>query len=81
MKGVVGIHQDATIYTALLRPNDSATHELAAGRRAYLFLIDGELRANSETLRAGDQARITGEHAFELTAGSAAADFLLLDLP
>lgn len=87
--GTVRIHQDATIYTALLRPpsavlgtkSDSATHALAASRRAYLFLMDGELRVNGETLRAGDQARITAERALQLAAGSAAADFLLLDLP
>jgi redox-sensitive bicupin YhaK (pirin superfamily) len=85
--GVVRIHQDATIYTALLRPGDSAAHTLAAGRRAYLFLIAGELQVNGETLRAGDQARITGERAVKFVGpagrpgSSAAADFLLLDLP
>ncbi len=79
--GTVRIHQDATIYTALLRPNNSTKHTLAEGRRAYLFLMDGELRVNGETLHAGDQARITAEHSLQLAAGSAAADFLLLDLP
>jgi redox-sensitive bicupin YhaK (pirin superfamily) len=79
--GVVRIHQDATIYTALLPPHGSTKHELATGRRAYLFLINGGLQANGETLRAGDQARITGERALQLTVGSAAADLLLLDLP
>ncbi len=85
--GVVRIHQDATIYTSLLRPGDSATHALAAGRRAYLFLIAGELQVNNETLHAGDQARITSERAINLAApagsakDAATADFLLLDLP
>lgn len=79
--GSVRIHQEATIYTALLRPSDSTTHRLAAGRRAYLFLIAGQLQVNNATLDVGDQARITGERALELTAGSSSADFLLLDLP
>ena len=85
--GAVCIHQDATIYTSLLRPGDSATCALAAGRRAYLFVIAGELKLNGETLRAGDQARITGERTLQLAGpaksspSSAAADFLLLDLP
>jgi len=79
--GTVRIHQDATIYTALLRSGDSAAQSLAAGRRAYLFLIHGELKLNGATLRAGDQARITGEQTLNLAAGSAPADFLLLDLP
>ncbi len=77
----VHIHQDATIYTALLRPGESATHPLAAEHRAYLFLIAGQLRVNNVTLDAGDQARITGERALQLAAGPSAADFLLLDLP
>ncbi len=94
--GTVRIHQDATIYTAMLRPGDATTHALAPGRRAYLFLIAGELQVNGPaaqrrdeilTLRAGDQARITGEHALKLASPAksspspAAADFLLLDLP
>jgi redox-sensitive bicupin YhaK (pirin superfamily) len=85
--GAVRIHQDASIYTALLLQGNSAAHTLAAGRRAYLFVIAGELQVNGETLRAGDQARITGERAlkFAVPAGSAGssaeADFLLLDLP
>ena len=85
--GAVRIHQDATIYTSLLRPGDSATCALAAGRRAYLFVIAGELKLNGETLCAGDQARITGERTLQLAGpaksspDSAAADLLLLDLP
>ena len=85
--GAVRIHQDATIYTALLRPGHAATHTLAPGPRAYLFVIAGELQVNGETLRAGDQARITGERALQLlgpaksSPDTSAADFLLLDLP
>jgi redox-sensitive bicupin YhaK (pirin superfamily) len=85
--GVVRIHQDATIYTSLLRRGDTATHTLAAGRRAYLFLVAGELLVNNDTLRPGDQARISSDRIIQLAAPAAsakdapAADFLLLDLP
>ena len=79
--GAVRVHQDATIYTSLLRPGDTTAHTLAEGRRAYVFLIAGELQFNGEMLRAGDQARVTGERTLKLAGGSAAADFLLLDLP
>ena len=93
--GVVRIHQDATIYTSLLRSpspslgtsGDSVTHTLGPGRRAYLFVIAGELEVNGKTLGAGDQARIIEESALRLagpaksSGGAAAADFLLLDLP
>jgi hypothetical protein len=79
----VEVHQDATIYTSLLAKGQSATHLLGT-RRGYVFVIDGELNLNGQTLRAGDQARITGETELRLSGpanGAAPADFLLLDLP
>ncbi len=85
----VQIHQDATIYTSLLAPGQSTTHTLAEGRRAYLFVIAGNLKMNGETLAAGDQARVTSEGELQLSAApntepnkeNVALDFLLLDLP
>ena len=83
--GAVQIHQDAKIYTSLLAPGQFTSHQLAQGRRAYLFVIGGNLKLNGETLGPGDQARVTSERELELAApsekGAAAADFLLLDLP
>lgn len=79
----VQIHQDATIYTSLLAPGQSATHTLGDARRAYIFLIGGKLQLNRETLEPGDQARVANERELQLSAvaGATAADFLLLDLP
>jgi redox-sensitive bicupin YhaK (pirin superfamily) len=84
-KGTVQIHQDAKIYTSLLAPGQSTIHRLAQGRRAYIFVIGGNLKLNGEMLAPGDQARVTSERDLQLAAaaepGAAAADFLLLDLP
>jgi redox-sensitive bicupin YhaK (pirin superfamily) len=80
----VELHQDAIIYTSLLTQRQSVTHTLAPGRRAYLFVIGGDLEVNGRKLHAGDQARITEESALDLAGpsnGAAPADFLLLDLP
>jgi len=81
----VQIHQDATIYTSLLGPGQSITHKLGQGRRAYIFVIKGNLRLGGETLSAGDQARVTNERELQLwpVPGTDAtpADFLFLDLP
>jgi redox-sensitive bicupin YhaK (pirin superfamily) len=81
----VEIHQDATIYTSLLAPGQSTTHKLGEGRRAYIFVIGGNLKLNGETLGPGDQARVTSERELQLSAapdsGATPADFLLLDLP
>jgi len=81
----VQIHQDATIYTSLLTPGQSVTHKLGQGRRAYIFVISGNLKLNGETLAAGDQARVSSERELQLSATSGSsstpADFLLIDLP
>jgi redox-sensitive bicupin YhaK (pirin superfamily) len=80
----VEVHQDATIYTSLLASGQSVTHTLAPGRRGYIFVINGELDLNGQTLRAGDQARVTDETELRLSGpsnGAAPADFLLLNLP
>ena len=83
--GAVQIHQDAKIYTSLLATGQSTSHQIAQGRRAYIFVIAGNLKLNTETLGPGDQARVTGERELHFTAvsesGATAADFLLLDLP
>ena len=80
----VRIHQDATIYTSLLAPGQSVAHALAPGRRAYVFVIDGTLALNGQTLEPGDQARVSSERELQFStapgAGAAPADFLLLDL-
>ncbi len=90
VEGAVSIHQDATIYTSLLANGQETKHALDAGRRAYIFVVNGELKleaqngsknAKSVTLSAGDQARITDVNALTLSGGATAADFLLLDLP
>jgi quercetin 2,3-dioxygenase len=74
------IDQDAVIYIAALDPGQSVTHTLAAGRRAYAFVIGGALALNGDALAAGDQARITDESRLVLAA-SAAGELILLDLP
>jgi redox-sensitive bicupin YhaK (pirin superfamily) len=81
----VQIHQDTTIYASVLAPGESLTHRLAPGRRAYVFVIKGDLLLNGKAFSAGDQARVTGERELHLSMapgqGSIPADFLLIDLP
>jgi redox-sensitive bicupin YhaK (pirin superfamily) len=81
----VQIHQDTTIYTSLLALGESVMHKLGQGRRAYIFVIKGNLKLNGEVLAAGDQARVSREHELQLSAvlgaSATATDFLLLDLP
>ncbi|HYP28762.1 MAG TPA: pirin family protein [Blastocatellia bacterium] len=80
MPGVVKVHQDTTVYVSTIRPGDDVVHDIAPGRRAYLFVIEGELEVNGEALAKGDQARIQTESRLSFTA-SAPSDILLIDLP
>lgn len=77
--GTMAIDQDATIYLSRLQPGEALTHTPGPGRKAYLFLIEGELEVNGQHLKAGDQARIADEPELRLAA-EASAHFILLDL-
>ena len=78
--GSVTVHQDATIYAALLDGAESARLDLAPGRRAYVHVARGTIHANGTALAAGDAAMIEGETAIVLDHGQA-AEVLLFDLP
>lgn len=78
--GGVKIHQDTTFYVSRLRAGDSVAHELKAGRRAFLYVIEGEVALNGENLSAGDQARINEAGTLNLSA-SGESEIILIDLP
>jgi redox-sensitive bicupin YhaK (pirin superfamily) len=78
--GAVTIHQDALLYATRLGGNDSVTHALVPGRRAYAQVARGKVTVNGEQLSAGDGARIENESAVKLTANGS-AEVLLFDLP
>ncbi len=79
--GAVKVHQDATIFVATLRPGDAVSHALDEGRRAYVFVVDGQLGMNGAvTLAGGDQARIENETKLDFAA-SETSEIVLLDLP
>jgi len=76
----VRIHQDATFYVSRLGGGDRVSHALRPGRRAFLYVIEGEIKLNGETLEAGDQARITDVTTLEIR-GSLESEIILIDLP
>jgi len=80
-KGVAHIHQDLTIYLSELEIDKTITFTQAKGRRIFLFVIEGNLTVNSDTvLNKRDSARITNIHELTLTANSHSR-FMLIDLP
>jgi redox-sensitive bicupin YhaK (pirin superfamily) len=77
--GSVKIHQDASIFAALLDGAEKASHKLAEGRRAYVHVARGKVTVNGMPLEAGDALKVTnaGEVVLEQGAG---AEVLLFDL-
>ena len=77
------IDQDATIYVSSLEAGQTVEHRAAAGRKAYLFVIDGAVTLDGDTeLSAGDQARVTLEGDARLVLkADRDAELILLDLP
>jgi quercetin 2,3-dioxygenase len=78
-EGSVRIHQDACLYAGLLDRADRATHAMAPGRRAYIYVARGELTLNGQAMEAGDAAKATGPAEIVLENGKE-AEVLLFDL-
>jgi hypothetical protein len=78
-EGSVLIHQDASVYAALLDGKEHASHTLAPGRRAYVHVARGRLRVNGQPLEAGDALKAGGVDEIVLEQGEQ-AEVILFDL-
>ncbi len=78
--GTLQIDQDATIHVAALKAGQAVVHKSRAGRKAYVFVISGELSLNGTPVKGGDQARIADEPELNLKALKD-GEVILLDLP
>jgi redox-sensitive bicupin YhaK (pirin superfamily) len=78
--GVLPLGEAATIYRIKLGPGESTSHDLAPGRRGYLFVIGGGVTLGNVLLEPGDSARAEDEASLGVKAGRV-SDLLLLDLP
>jgi len=78
--GSVTIHQDATILATLLDGAERVSHDVAAGRRAYVHVARGSVAVNGERLGPGDAVKLDGGARIALSDGDD-AEVLLFDLP
>jgi quercetin 2,3-dioxygenase len=78
-EGSVTVHQDASIYTALLDGPQVVEHTLSPGRQAYLHLARGSVTVNGERLNGGDALQLRGEPGLKLE-NAEQAEILLFDL-
>jgi redox-sensitive bicupin YhaK (pirin superfamily) len=63
------VHQDAAVYVSALSTGAKVEHQFAAGRGAYLYLIEGAISLNGDELSTGDSAKIQDEGSIALEAG------------
>ena len=78
-EGSVKIHQDASLYAALVDGVEKIAHTLAKGRRAYVHVARGSVSVNGQALDAGDALKVSGTGEVTLDRGSK-AEVLLFDL-
>ncbi len=77
--GSIAIRQDANLWLAKLGAGESITHELAAGRHAWVHIAEGEVTLNGKTLNAGDAGIVDEAIPLKVTA-SKPSQVLLFDL-
>lgn len=78
--GAVFVGQDITMYVSRLEEGTSASHVISPGRRAYVFVIDGDAALNGEALSRGDSVSVEAVESLDFTAQST-TELLVLDLP
>jgi redox-sensitive bicupin YhaK (pirin superfamily) len=79
-EGSVTIHQDASLYAALLDGEDAVRFAQRPGRRTYVHVVSGAAQVNGRALEAGDALKIEGEDEVRID-GARSAEVLLFDLP
>lgn len=79
-EGSVRIHQDASVYGAILDAGQRASLVLAPGRSGWVHVARGKAHVSGQKLQAGDGAAISGEREVNLE-GLESAELLLFDLP
>jgi quercetin 2,3-dioxygenase len=77
---VVRVHQDASVHVAALDLGTEVVHPLGAERGAYLYVIDGSVALDGDSLTTGDAAKVTGEESLRIRA-TALSELILVDVP
>ena len=77
--GALTIHQDVSLYGALLGEGDELSHAVKPGRRVWVQLARGSVTVNGERLSAGDGAAVSDEPLITIAATSD-AELLLFDM-
>ena len=76
----VTIHQDASLYVAVLNKEEKVTYNPNSNRSVWIQIARGSATINGKTVNVGDGASITQEKAIEIIATSNDTEILLFDL-
>ena len=83
--GALTIHADVTLLAGRLPVGASATHTVAAGRKAWVQVARGAVKVGAHTLGQGDGAAVDDEGPITIVAreadASGVAEVLVFDLP
>jgi quercetin 2,3-dioxygenase len=77
--GSVTIHQDASLYAALVEGAEALDFEPLPGRKVYVHVVRGEVEVNGQPLAAGDAIKLSNERRVRVERGRG-AEILLFDL-
>jgi quercetin 2,3-dioxygenase len=72
--------QDARALVAHLTANGALDYSFASDRGGYLYMIDGRVALDGESLRTGDAAKVAGPARLSLST-DVAAELILIDVP
>jgi redox-sensitive bicupin YhaK (pirin superfamily) len=78
-EGSLKIHQDVSVYNALLKGGEAVEHRLEPGRHAWLQVVKGTVELNGTRLGVGDGAAVSEETALMINAEEE-AEIMLFDL-
>jgi redox-sensitive bicupin YhaK (pirin superfamily) len=78
-EGSLKIHQDVSVYNALLKGGEMVEHRLEPGRHAWLQVVKGTVELNGTKLGAGDGAAVSEESTLTIRAGDD-SEVILFDL-
>lgn len=77
--GSLTINQDARVYLATLDAGASLSHEMLAGRHAWLQVLRGQVNVNGTLLETSDGLAVSDQRGLTI-AGARSAEIMLFDL-
>lgn len=78
-QGSLGLHADAALYAALIDGSERVELALNPERKAYVQVVRGQVKVNSQLLHPGDAAQMADETQLTLSEGQD-AEVLIFDL-